>query len=217
MAPAADATVRTTPPDDQRLIEALRAGDEAAFNELVSRYGASMLRVASSFVRSRAVAEEVVQETWLAVLNGLDRFEGRSSLRSWIFAILANRARTRAVREARSVPFSSLAGGDDGPTVDPALFEQSGRWAGHWISSPEPWALPEDELVSRETRALVTAAIEALPPGQRAVITLRDVEGWPSEEVSELLEITPGNQRVLLHRARSKVRGELERYLGSDP
>ena len=137
MAPAADATVRTTPPDDQRLIDALRAGDEAAFSELVSRYGASMLRVASSFVRSRAVAEEVVQETWLAVLNGLDRFEGRSSLRSWIFAILANRARTRAVREARSVPFSSLAGGDDGPTRRSRRCSSS-RGAGPATGSARP-------------------------------------------------------------------------------
>ena len=204
--------------DEGALVEALRRGDERAFADLVRRHRAAMLAVAGMYVRDRAVAEEVVQETWLAVLNGIDRFEGRSTLKTWIFRILANRARTRAVREGRTVPFSAL-GGEDGraePAVDPARFLDAAhsRSPGHWAAPPQRWdELPEERLAARETLALVREAIETLPPTQRTVIALRDVEGWSAPEVSELLEISDGNQRVLLHRARSKVRRALESHL----
>ena len=210
-------TAHGASPEDLRTVEALRAGDEAAFRDLVERHHASLIRVALMYVRTRAVAEEVVQDTWIGVLRSLPRFEGRSSLRTWIFRILANQARTRARREARSVPFSSLAGpDDDGPAVDPDRFLSGDHPAfpGHWASPPRSWdAVPEEQLLARETRERVLAAIEALPASQRAVISLRDVEGWSSEDVRDLLEISEGNQRVLLHRARSKVRQALEDYL----
>jgi RNA polymerase sigma-70 factor (ECF subfamily) len=192
---------------EQALVAALRAGDEEAFRALVDRYGGSMRRLALSFVRSAAIADEVVQESWVGVLRGIDRFEGRSSFSTWLFRILTNTAKTRAEREGRSIPFSSL--GEDGPSVDPDRFENGG-----WSSPPAPWTdLPESRLISAETRAVIARAIEALPPGQQAVISLHDIEGWPSEEVCNVLEISESNQRVLLHRARSKVRAELEEYL----
>ena len=203
--------------DERTLVAALRRGDEAAFVELVRLYGASLLRLARTFVRDKAVAEEVVQETWLAVLNGIDRFEGRSSLKTWIFQILSNRAKTRAVRERRSAPFSALAadGDDDEAAVDADRFRGDGhRWAGHWAAAPSDWShLPEQRLLGRETLEYVNAAIEMLPPRQADVIVLRDVEGWSPEEVCAALGITDGNQRILLHRARSKVRAALEQYL----
>jgi RNA polymerase sigma-70 factor, ECF subfamily len=214
---SADAEHRIATPEDVRTVEALRAGDERVFRELVERYHASMIRVALMYVRTRAVAEEVVQDTWIGVLGSLPRFEGRSSLRTWIFRILANQARTRARREARSVPLSSLASPDGGPpTVEPDRFLPADHAAfpGHWSDPPRSWAaLPEEELLARETRERVLAAIDTLPASQRAVISLRDVEGWSSEEVCDLLEISEGNQRVLLHRARAKVREALEDYL----
>jgi RNA polymerase sigma-70 factor (ECF subfamily) len=205
--------------EEQRLVARLRARDADAFMELVERYGPSMLRVALLFVATRAVAEEVVQETWLAVLAGIDRFEGRSSLKTWIFRILTNRAKTRGVREARSIPFSSLAPaelGSDEPSVDPDRFLPADhpRRPGHWAAAPQSWAgLPEDRLLAAETLEVISDAIDRLPPVQRAVISLRDVEGWGSEEVREALDLSEGNQRVLLHRARSKVRAVLEDYL----
>lgn len=196
--------------DDRRVVDALRRGDEEAFGELVDRYSRSMFRLASSYVRSPAVAEEVVQEAWLGVLTGIGRFEGRSALKTWIFRILTNVAQTRGAREARSVPFSSLAREHEGsPAVDPDRFGEEGMWS----TPPRPWDVPEARLLSKETREVVARAIEGLPPMQRAVISLRDVEGWSSEEVRNVLELSETNQRVLLHRARSKVRGELERYL----
>jgi RNA polymerase sigma-70 factor (ECF subfamily) len=195
--------------DDRRAVEALRLGDEAVFAELVDRYSRAMLRVASSYVRSPSVAEEVVQEAWLGVLAGIGRFEGRSSLKTWIFRILVNIAQTRGAREARTVPFSSLEREGEGePAVDPERFGEDGLWA----SPPRPWDAPEERLVSKETRDVIARAIEGLPPMQRAVISLRDVEGWSSEEVRNVLELSETNQRVLLHRARSRVRDELERY-----
>jgi RNA polymerase sigma-70 factor (ECF subfamily) len=197
------------------LLQSLREGDEQAFTELVDRLGASMLRVAGAYVSSRAVAEEVVQESWLAVLTGLDRFEGRSTLKTWIFHIVANKAKTRAQREGRTVPFSSLAGDDDGggPSVDPDRFSHEGG-KGHWVAPPRSLDdVPEERLLARETRERIAAAVAALPAAQRAVISLRDVEGLSSEETCKVLELTEGNQRVLLHRARSKVRAELEAYL----
>ena len=212
-----DAEQQIASPEDLRTVEALRAGDERVFRELIERYTASMIRVALMYVRTRPVAEEVVQDTWIGVLGSLPRFEGRSSLRTWIFRILANQARTRARREARSVPFSSLAGpGDDGPTVDPDRFLGADHPAfpGHWASPPRSWeGTPEQELLAGETRERVQDAIDMLPASQRAVISLRDVEGWSSQEVCDLLAISEGNQRVLLHRARAKVREALEEYL----
>jgi RNA polymerase sigma-70 factor (ECF subfamily) len=203
--------------DERALVAALRRGEEAAFVELVARHGAALLRLARTFVRDRAVAEEVVQETWLAVLNGIDRFEGRASLKTWIFQILSNRARTRAVRERRSAPFSSLAatGEDDEAAVDADRFRpESHRWGGHWAAAPADWsALPEERLLGRETLDRVHEAIETLPPRQAEVLMLRDVEGWSPDEVCAALDITDGNQRILLHRARSKVRAALEVYL----
>lgn len=203
---------------EAQLLEALRAGDEAAFAQLVREYQASLVRVARMYVSTQAAAEEVAAETWLGVLKGLDRFEGRSSLKTWIFRILTNIAKTRAQRDGRTLPFSALE--DPGRVPEAALDAdrflgpEHPRWPGHWAVRPEPW--PEDALVAAETRALVAEAIEALPPTQRAVISLRDVEGWSSEEVRNALEISETNQRVLLHRARSKVRRALESYLGEN-
>lgn len=201
---------------DAALVERLRAGDEGAFMELVESYGPTMLRVAGTFVRDRAAAEEVVQEAWVGVLKGIDRFEGRSSLKTWLFSILTNTAKSRGVREARSVPFSALAGAEanaDEPAVDPDRFldAEDPTASGAWAAPPVAW--PEERLLTKETLDRIAAAIDALPPAQGEVIRLRDVEGWSSDEVSATLEITSGNQRVLLHRARSKVRAALEGYL----
>jgi RNA polymerase sigma-70 factor (ECF subfamily) len=221
-APAAPDLAPASSREEARLVAALRDGDEAAFAEVVERYSPSLLRVARLYVPSIAVAEEVVQETWLAVLAGVDRFEGRSSLKTWIFRILVNRARTRGVRESRSVPFSSLAplvGEGDGPSVPPERFNgPDAEWPHHWNAPPRHWESPEERLLSAEARALIEKEIERLPPAQRTVITLRDVEGFDSDEVCDALGVSPGNQRVLLHRARSKVRAALERYMeGTGP
>jgi RNA polymerase sigma-70 factor (ECF subfamily) len=211
---------------DSELLERLRAGDEDAFMTLVDKYGPLMLRIALSHVRTRAVAEEVVQEAWLGVLQGLDRFEGRSSLKTWILRIVANRARTRGEREARSIPMSSLGGGrgdlsEDEPAVDPERFLPGDHpmYPGGWAIPPHSWArMPEERLLASETLQQVRAAIAKLPPRQQEVIVLRDVEGWDPEEVAAALDLTAGNQRVLLHRARSKVRNELEHYFdGIEP
>jgi RNA polymerase sigma-70 factor, ECF subfamily len=204
--------------DERRLVEALRAGDEDAFVQLVRLHGPTMLRVARLYVSSGAVAEEVVQETWLAVLTGIGRFEGRSSFKWWLFRILANRARTRAAEEGRSVPFTALTTDEPGAaelSVEAERFRGAGeRWAHHWSSSPERWTdLPETSVLSQETIATVERAAAALPPAQRAVVTLRDILGWDANEVCRLLEISAANQRVLLHRARTKVRKTLEQHL----
>ena len=215
---AAVANPEAAPLVEDALLVELRSGSEAAFRELVMRHQRAMLRLAEAYTPSRAVAEEVVQETWLAVLSGVDRFEGRSSLKTWIFRILVNRAKTRGVREQRSVPFSSLprdGSEEEGPAVSPGRFLGDGhRWAGHWARPPEPWTdVPAAKAIDHETRAVIEATIESLPIQQRRVITLRDVEGWTSEEVCEALGLTEGNQRVLLHRARASVRAALEGYL----
>ena len=191
--------------DDRVLLERLRAGDEAAFRTLVDRHDRALRRVARTFVRTSSAADEVVQETWLAVVRGLDDFEGRSSLRTWIFSILVNRARTYAVRDARSVPFSALES-DDGPTVEPAAFGADGRWSS---APPRLDGDPETGLLAAELREHLLQAVDTLPPAQRAVITLRDLVGVSPEEVCELLELSDGNQRVLLHRARARVRTAL--------
>jgi RNA polymerase sigma-70 factor (ECF subfamily) len=199
--------------EEQRLVLALKAGDEQAFAELLERHHGALVRLANTFVRDRAVAEEVVQETWLAVIKGLGNFRGESSLKTWIFRILTNRAKTRAVRERRTVPFSALEADIDEPNVDPDRFLDPShpQWPGHWASPPANWrALPEERLLAGETRELIQSVIAELPPPQQRVITLRDVEGWDSNEVCELLRVSEGNQRVLLHRARSKVRAALE-------
>jgi RNA polymerase sigma-70 factor (ECF subfamily) len=202
---------------DAEIVEALRAGDEATFAMLVAQYGASMLRVAQMYVRTRAVAEEVVQDAWLGVLRGIGSFEGRSSLKTWIFRILTNTAKTRGEREARSVPFSALEGADDEPAVEADRFQSEGRWAGHWAAPPSPWTdVPESRLLATETRQLVARAISELPSAQATVITMRDVEGFSSDDVCNVLDISETNQRVLLHRARSKVRRALEDYMGQD-
>ena len=205
--------------EDLAVVERLRAGDETAFAMLVQQHQAQMLRVARMYVASQAVAEEVVQDAWLGILQGLDRFEGRSSLRTWMYRILSNIAKTRGQREGRSVPFSSLAGDDlDAPSVDASWFrDQHDRWPGRWVSFPEDWrGIPDDRLLSAEVRSLVGAAIAALPPMQAAVIRLRDVRGWGSAEVCNALDLSETNQRVLLHRARSKVRRALQDYLETD-
>jgi RNA polymerase sigma-70 factor (ECF subfamily) len=204
------------PAAEERELAELRAGDERAFLALVKRHHAAMLRVATAYVRSRASAEEVVQEAWLGVLKGLHLFEGRSSLRSWIFRILVNCAKARGARDARTVPMSSLAGDEDGgPSVPPERFlGEDDRWAGHWAKPPEPW--PDARVESSELVALVREALESLPEAQRTVMTLRDVDGWDSGEVCELLGISEGNQRVLLHRARSRVRGWVEERLAAE-
>lgn len=198
--------------DDAALVAALRAGDERAFAQVIDAYGAGMRRFALSIVRNGALADEVVQEAWVGVLRGLDGFEGRASLKTWIFRIVANIARTRAERESRSVPFSTFASeaSDGERSVDPSRFRNP-QFPGGWTTFPEPW----EHLDARETRELIAAAIDELPPAQRLVIRLRDVEGWPAEDVCNVLELSETNQRVLLHRARSKVRGALERHLQS--
>jgi RNA polymerase sigma-70 factor (ECF subfamily) len=200
---------------EAELLDALRAGDEEAFAALVREYHPSLVRVARMYVSSQAAAEEVAGETWLAVVKGLPRFEGRSSLRTWIFRILTNIAKTRAKRDGRTLPFSALQ--DPARVPEPAvdadrfLDPEHPRWPGHWAARPEPW--PEDALLAAETRERLAEAIEALPATQRAVISLRDIEGWTSEEVRNALDLSETNQRVLLHRARSKVRAALESYL----
>ena len=201
--------------DEGDLLDRLRAGDERAFEALVARYYPTMLAVALHHVRTRAVAEEVVQEAWLGVLKGLDRFEGRSSLKTWVLRILVNTAKTRGVRESRTVPYSSLATEGEEPAVEPERFRGPGdTFPGHWRAYPGDWhRLPDEALTQGETLRVVLGAIEALPDAQRTVIALRDIQGCDSEEVCALLEVSEGNQRVLLHRARSKVRAALERHL----
>jgi RNA polymerase sigma-70 factor (ECF subfamily) len=206
--------------EEARLVEALCTGDEEVFVGLVRLYGPAMLRVAQLYGVSRAVAEEVVQQTWLAVLTGIVGFEGRSSFKTWLFRILRNTAQTQAVREGRSVPFSALSDQELAVAEDPVeadRFRRAGeRFADHWRSSPDGWAqLPETNLLARETISVVERAVASLRPVQRAVITLRDIEGWDAGEVADFLEISDTNERVLLHRARAKVRKALERHFAS--
>ena len=204
-APHRRATVGRAVEEDHAFVERLRAGDEAAFDALVARHDAALRRVARTFVRTDAAAADVVQETWLGVVRGLSEFEERSSLRSWIFRILVNRAKTRATKDARDLPFSALEQGDR-PAVEPAAFGADGRWAS---APPRLESDPETGLLSGELRTQLLSAVERLSPAQRAVITLRDVLGLPASEVCELLEVSDVNQRVLLHRARARVRTEL--------
>ncbi len=214
-------TVVTTS-DDHSLVFALRNGEEDAFTALIDRYHASMVRLATLYVPNSAVAEEVVQETWIGVLEGIDRFAGRSSFKTWLFRILTNQAKRRGRREARSISFSVLSRAADGTqsVVDPERFLPPGDpWVGHWVGQLHDWRqLPEEVLLAHETLTHVQRALEALPPSQRLVMTMRDIEGWTAAEVCNALTISETNQRVLLHRARSKVRRALECYLeGTEP
>ena len=214
-------------PPDEELVARLRDGDESAFALVLDCWSGGMLRLARSFVSTEASAAEVVQETWLAVIEGIGRFEGRSSLKTWTYRILTNTAKRRGAREHKVVPLSSVSAGTgdgaapggrgggaaDAPTVDPARFRPAGDpFPGHWWEFPLAWPTPERGALASEVRGLLEAALAELPERQRVVITLRDVEGYASEEVCELLEITAANQRVLLHRARAFVRGKLEEY-----
>jgi len=212
--------VRNVSSDGQNeasLIGALRAGDESAFTLVVDTHHARMMRVARAYIEDPAVAEEVVQETWLRVLRSIDRFEARSTLKTWIFRILANTALNWVSRERRSTPFSRLGleDADVQPAVEPERFRSADAalWPGHWNSFPASWSTsPEARLLTGETLDHIRAAIDGLPTGQRVVITLRDVQGWSSDEVCNALQISESNQRVLLHRGRSRVRRTLERY-----
>jgi RNA polymerase sigma-70 factor (ECF subfamily) len=208
------------PADDESLVERARGGDEDAYAVLVRRYTPMLMRLARMYVPTDALAEDVVQETWVAVLRGLERFEGRSSFKTWLFRILANRAKTRGVREHRSIPFASVGsgGGDDGfedgdgPTVDPSRFTTEGAWT----SAPADWHDdPEAALDSSEALRIAREAIDELPERQKIVITLRDLEGLSSDEVRNVLDLSETNQRVLLHRARTKVRAALEDWMTS--
>lgn len=204
-------------PDEQRLIAALRGGDRQAFERIVDEWSPALLRTALAYVPSRAVAEEVVQDTWLGVLQGLGRFEGRSALRTWVFQILLNNARTRGQRERRTIPFSSMLrrdrNGSGGPSVDPSRFQgRRGEQPGAWARPPADWESPAAKLATAEARLAMLQAIAALPARQREVLTLRDIQGWGAEETCNALDLTESNQRVLLHRARAKVREALERH-----
>jgi RNA polymerase sigma-70 factor (ECF subfamily) len=202
--------------EDREVLAALRDGDETVFSRLVRAHGPGMLRVARKYVSTETVAEEVVQETWLGVLRGLDSFEGRSSFKTWLYRILMNTAMSRGEREARSVPFSTLVSetGEGEPTVDPSRFQTEGRWAGHWAAPLESWASPEPRLLQAEAREVIGRAIAQLPKAQAIVITMCDIEGFSPEEVCNVLDISLTNQRVLLHRARTRVRQALEDYMG---
>ena len=197
--------------DEAELLVALRHGDEHAFASLVDRYHPSMVRIARAYVATNEAAEDVVQDAWLGVIRGLDRFEGRSSLKTWIFRIVMNKAMTSGGRDARSLPFSSL--GPDEPAFDPSRFAKSGRWEGWWLSEDAVTQLPERLVLARESRQMIDAVVATLPANQRLVITLRDIQGMSSVEVCELLGVSEANQRVLLHRARTKVRSALEGYV----
>jgi len=200
------------------LLARLRAGDERAFEMLVMRHHRTMLAVARRYVSTGAVAEEVVQEAWLGVIKGIDRFEGRSSLSTWILRILVNIAKTRGVRESRSVPYAALAGPDDEVSVEADRFRgPNDQYTGGWWTFPDDWSkLPEQALLQRETLKVVTDAIEELPPLQRSVIAMRDIQGCGPEDVCSMLDVSDGNQRVLLHRARSRVRVALEKHLDGE-
>jgi RNA polymerase sigma-70 factor (ECF subfamily) len=204
--------------DEQQLIAALRAGDERAFTALVDSYGPAMLRLALAHTPSRAVAEEVVQEAWVGVLRGLDRFEARSSLKTWVMSIVLNTARTRGERERRTLPFSFLKRrreeGRDEPAVEPERFQgRRGELPGWWAVPPDRWEEPDEKLSRDDAREVMLNTIAGLPPRQREVITLRELSGCSAEETCNAMGLSETNQRVLLHRARAKVRAALEKHL----
>lgn len=204
--------------DELDLIEKLRNGNEAAFGALLDRYHSSLIRLALAHVSDQSVAEEVVQETWLAVVEGVHQFEGRSSLKTWIFKILTNKAKTRGVRESRHVSVSPLRTAEeeaDEPAVDPSRFRATGHWVDYWDSYPQSWDedTPERYLLTKEGTAYLEQAIAKLPANLRQVLIMRDVEGLSAKEVCDMLCVSEANQRVLLHRARSRVRRALEQYV----
>ena len=200
---------------DEQTLAALRAGDERTFRDLFARSYPMMKRVARAYVASDAVAEEIVQETWMAIVTGIDRFEGRSALGTWIFSILTNQAKIHSAREKRAVPFSCVGPSDpEEPAVDPDRFQKDDdAWPGHWATPPRPWQKPERRLLSLEARDHLKAALAQLPDRQRMVVGLRDIEGHSAEEVCDVLDLSQENQRVLLHRGRSRLRAVLEEYL----
>jgi RNA polymerase sigma-70 factor (ECF subfamily) len=205
-------------PPEEELVARLRAGDDATFALVLDAWSPGMLRVARRCVPTPDLAAEVVQDTWLAVVEGLSRFEGRSSLKTWVFRILLNKAQRLGGRERRTVPWSSLTADDEGPTVDPARFQGPDEpYPGHWREWPVPWPDPEDAALAGELRQRTGAAVAALPERQRVVLALRDIEGYDAEEVCSILDITAANQRVLLHRARAHVRRRLESYVAEVP
>ena len=194
------------------LVKAISARDPSAFAFLLDRYHSSLVQLALQYVPNRAVAEEVAQDTWLALIQGIDRFEQRSSLKTWLFRVLVNIARSRGVKESRSIPYASHAVLDDEPAVDPRRFRRfDPRTRGSWKRPPQPWSDPEQQAIAAETLETIHGAVEHLPPAQREVLTMRDLLGWSAAEVCDALAVSDANQRVLLHRARSKVRTALER------
>jgi len=204
--------------EESRFVDALRSGDETAFAQAVDRFTPAMLRLARVYGLGVDAAEDVVQEAWLRVVRSLDQFEGRSSFRTWLFVILGNCARGRSEAERRSVPVSGFEG-EGSPAVDESRFfpAQHPRWAGMWTTLVDSWeTLPDERLLAREARDRFREAIDALPARYAAVFVLRDVEGWSSDEVCVVLDLSPENQRVLLHRARTRLRAALEEYLGRD-
>jgi|tagenome__1003787_1003787.scaffolds.fasta_scaffold20982199_4 RNA polymerase sigma-70 factor (ECF subfamily) len=201
--------------DDAVLVKALTARDPEAFAYLLDRYHAPLVRLAQQYVPNRAVADEVVQETWLAVIEGVGRFEQRSSLKTWLFRILVNIARTHGVKEHRSIPFATNVINDNEPAVDPHRFRRFAlKGRGTWAQPPQPWSEPERRALDAEARVVIEQAVDRLPPEQREVLTMRDLLDWSAVEVCDALGITDANQRVLLHRGRSKVRAALERQYG---
>ena len=200
---------------DEQIVAALRAGDERTFRELFERSYPMMKRVARGYVASDAVAEEIVQDTWMAIVTGIERFEGRAALGTWMFSILTNQAKSHGARERRAVPFASIAPADvEEPAVDSDRFQKDDEaWPGHWATPPRPWQKPERRLLSLEARDQLKEALAQLPERQRLIVVLRDVEGLSAEEVCDLLELSQENQRVLLHRGRSRLRAFLEQYL----
>jgi RNA polymerase sigma-70 factor (ECF subfamily) len=194
--------------EERQLVQRLRDGDQGAFVELIDRYHSSLLRLARTFVPSDAVAEEVVQDTWLGVVRGIDRFEGRSSLKTWLFRILTNRARSTGVKESRSVPDEF----EHEPAVNPNRF----GFFGHWSSPPLAWDDVEQQILTGATVGAVYESLGRLPETQRRVLVLRDIEGLDSEEVCDILGITEGNQRVLLHRGRARIRQAVEDEFGAE-
>lgn len=203
---------------EDQLIARLRRGDEGAFDELVNQHHSALIRMAMGYVADREVAEEVVQDTWMAVIESLDRFQGRSSIRTWICGILIHKAKDRGVREKRHTTFSAFEPYDDDheEAVDPSRFQQTGEWAGHWAFPPQPWddQTPEKLLASKQAVDSMQRAIEALPATLKEVLILRDVEGVEAKDVCEMLSITETNLYVRLHRARERVRVAVETALG---
>ncbi len=218
MGPAGDGRDHASAlPSDEAIVARLRAGDEAMFALVLDAWSSGLLRAARAYVSTRESAEDVVQDTWLAVIRGVDRFEGRSSLRTWVYRIMINTAKSRGAKDKRTMPMTDLTPDDTGPTVDPARFRgPDDPYEGHWKDFPPQWPSVETEVESRQLQARIEEAVARLPDRQRIVITLRDIEGYSAEEVCAALEVSAANQRVLLHRARAAVRADLESYFTAD-